>query len=244
MQPLFLPAVVLLSSFIVSLIGLTIYSLLHDQKHQLKQTSLHTDNHEDTASDKAAVIIHNAQVEAKRILAEAELAGIRAVANKKVNTAELEKTYENDLTTLSVQTLEELKRASTEINRRYDQFVTESENIIAHHISQNQQRLDQHIIQAISSNESAFQAFLATQQKKIEQAFTNQISQVESLVSAYQNKRLKLVDAQVVELISQTTKITLRRTLDLKQHTEIILEALEEAKSAGFFDNDTNKSTQ
>lgn len=242
MQTLFLPAVIILCSFIVSLIGLTTYSLWHDEKKKhrsllIKPQETDTDTN---INERASRIISQAQEEGRRIVAEAELAGIRTIASKKLNTAELEKNYEKDLSSLSIEAVKELTIASGEMKKRYDQFVTESENIIAHHISQNQVRLDNHIEQAIEANNQAFQLFLQSQQHKLDEAFAKQISQVESLVTNYHKKRLQLVDSQIVDLISQTARITLGRSLDFKEHTDIILEALEEAKSSGFLEKHDN----
>lgn len=234
MQTLFLPAVILLSSFICSLIALTAYSLWHDEKNRhknLDKPSAHTLDPE----EKANHIIQHAQEEARRMLSEAELAGIRTVASKKINTATLEKSFEHDLSDLTAEAVKELTLASGDMKKRYDQFVTESENIIAHHISQNQARLDNHLVQSLEANEKSFQTFLQNQQHKLDEAFAKEISQVESLVGAYYKKRLEFVDTHIVDLITQATKITLGRSLDFKEHTDIILEALEEAKSSGFF---------
>src|SRR3989344_1612968 len=237
MQTLFLPTVIVLSSFIFGLITLTAYSLWHDEKNRHKNTSVTNpdkDNLQDS-EEKAQQIIHQAQEEARRILAEAELAGIRSVASKKVNTLDLEKSYSQDLSALTAEAVKELTLASTEMKNRYEQFVSESENIISYHISQNQARLDNHITQTIEANEKAFQTFLAIQQKKLDEAFAKEISHVEALVGSYYKKRIDLVDTQIVDLITQTTKITIGKTLDFSQHTDIILESLEEAKSTGFF---------
>lgn len=240
MQTLFLPTVILLSSFIFTLIALTFYSLWHDENKK-KSTSTETPEKDNDLEEKAQQVLHHAQEEAHHLLAEAELAGIRTVAQKKINTKDLEKSYEQDLTTLSQAAVKELTIASTEIKKRYDQFVTESENIIGHHISENQTRLDSHIVQIIEANEKSFQLFLQNQQRKLDEAFNKEISQVESAVTNYSKKRLELVDTHIVDLVTQATKITLGRAIDFKQHTEIILEALEEAKSSGFFGQHGNK---
>lgn len=242
MQTLFLPAVLVLCSFIFTLIILTVYSLWHDEKNKHKSSVAKSPENDQalSLSEKAAEIIDHAQQEARRILAEAELTGIKAVASKKINTTELEKTYEKDLSGLTSEAYKELTIASTELKKRYEQFIIESENIIAHHISQNQARLDAHLTQTLEANDKAFEMFLQSQQQKLDQAFSKEISQVETLVKNYYKKRLELVDSNIVNLITEATKITLSRSLNFKDHTTIILEALEEAKSSGFFGHHDN----
>jgi hypothetical protein len=235
MQTLFLPAVMILSAFITSLIGLTIYTLLRDEK---KGTSKQNDerehvSNEDMFADKASKVLHFAQEKANQIVSEAELAGIRSIASKKVNTASLEKTYEEDLAGLAQEARKQLTLTADQIKVRYDQFVTESENIIAHHITQNQHMLDSHVEKMVEANEKSFESFMQTWGKKIDEAMNSEISNVVKLVENYAAKRYQLIDMHIVDLVAETTRLTLGKALTTKDHTENVIQALEEAKQIG-----------
>ncbi len=56
---------------------------------------------------------------------------------------------------------------------------------------------------------------------------------LESDIEAYRNSRKRLVDEHMVDLIAETSKVVLRKALTSDDHTELVEDALKEARSAG-----------
>ena len=68
-------------------------------------------------------------------------------------------------------------------------------------------------------------------EKKIEDLRNN----VNEQVNEYKKEKLKRIDKAIGEIVISVAKIVIGRSLNIKEHNELVLRALEEAKKEGFF---------
>ncbi len=68
-------------------------------------------------------------------------------------------------------------------------------------------------------------------EKKIEDLRNN----VNEQVNEYKKEKLKRIDKSINEIIISVAKIVIGHSLNVKEHNELVLKALEEAKKEGFF---------
>lgn len=234
----------LLSVFAVILIGLTLYTLRIEEKK--KDTASNIPEKErailDTARVKALNIMEKAQQDAKDLLVEAELASVKFAANRKIDVSHIEKKYEQDLEKLASQTLSDLTQATEKIKHEYERFATESEQIISHHLETNQSTLDQHMEKLVEKNQQDIDSFFKAQHARIESEISSELEASKKLLKSYEKTRLKMVDDHIADLVTQTTLLVLKKGLSIQDHSELIKEALAQAKNDGLFKDISEKS--
>lgn len=69
----------------------------------------------------------------------------------------------------------------------------------------------------------------------IKEALEEELKKAREAIAAYQKERYALVDREIVHLVEEVAHTVLNRSLSLDEHTEIIKQALAEAKQAGVF---------
>ncbi len=71
--------------------------------------------------------------------------------------------------------------------------------------------------------------------KRMQDELTKEIEASREAVRAYKQERLKRIDQDIIGLIEDTARIALGKSLSLREHRDIVLAALTEAKQQGVF---------
>lgn len=84
-----------------------------------------------------------------------------------------------------------------------------------------------------------FETFLKDQtigyKQQMEKKIDDLRNKVNEQVNEYKKEKLKRVDKAINEIVISVAKIVIGRSLNIKEHNELVLRALEEAKKEGFF---------
>lgn len=72
-------------------------------------------------------------------------------------------------------------------------------------------------------------------EKVLEQNLANEFASISTDVEKYRRARLELVDERVLVIIEKTAQIALQKELSIKEQSELVYRALEEAKQTGIF---------
>ena len=84
-----------------------------------------------------------------------------------------------------------------------------------------------------------FETFLKDQtigyKQQMEKKIEELRNRVNDQVNEYKKGKLQRVDKAINEIIISVAKIVIGRSLNIKEHNELVLQALEEAKKEGFF---------
>lgn len=84
-----------------------------------------------------------------------------------------------------------------------------------------------------------FESFLKDQtigyKQQMEKKIEDLRNTVNDQVNEYKREKLKRVDKAIDEIIVSVAKLVIGRSLNIKEHNELVLRALEEAKKEGFF---------
>ena len=78
-------------------------------------------------------------------------------------------------------------------------------------------------------------SFFSLQQREIAKLIEDELRKTKELVKAYRIHQQKLVDDNIVDLLEKTAQLAFKKTLSLKDHTDLVIQSLEEAKQAGLF---------
>lgn len=160
--------------------------------------------------ERSQEIIAQAIRQANRMLVEAELKGIEIVAREKLSAREAERDYQHQLQQL----LAGLDQRARELEREYQQLA---------------ETLEKKTLQILEQELRGLSASLESQLQK-------ELSSLQKSLLAYRRRREEFIDQQVFELLTRTLELTLGKTLDLSQHTQLVLDALKKAKKEGFFE--------
>ncbi len=72
--------------------------------------------------------------------------------------------------------------------------------------------------------------------KRVEDELTKQLQDAQAELQDHKKQQIKKVDAEIATIVEKTIYKTLGKTLSQKDQTDLIYEALAEAKEEGFFD--------
>jgi len=231
MSGLLLPTLVALITFAVILVILVLYSLRIEEKktknsytsaQMLKNTSQKTSN-----------IIYGAIKQANKLLSEAELVGIKTIAEQKVHTSYVEQVYEKKMNELMQSAITKLQTTLDTLDRNYRQFVVESESIMTNHLERNQKALDDHFVEIFRTNETRAQTFYQAQQQAIASVLNQELSRIKTTLHEYQQGQMHLIDETVVDIFEDAFKQVVGKRLTLEDHLELVKTSLEQAKATG-----------
>ncbi|MFH0936716.1 MAG: hypothetical protein V1808_00260 [Candidatus Daviesbacteria bacterium] len=170
-------------------------------------------------SEKDYDLIRQAIKKAQTILAKAELESIQTVADNRVLNRKLEEEYEEQITT-----------RATEVEREFTQFLkdlqvrAEQSQLLLENTSRQK---TEEVLQRFEKNLASFLA--ACQQQGIG-SINAEVNTAKKLIEDYKKQRMATIDENIADIVEETTAKVLSKKLSLKDQTDLIYEALEQAK--------------
>jgi len=197
----------------------------HDEK---------TNKENETTDAKSHSILYRAYRKAQTILGNAELEGIKVVADSKVAARSLEGKYE-----------EELERVSQDLEKNFTQHVTEAEGEFVKFLDELRTRSEQ--MQLLSQEftkqkvneiferfEQNLTNFLTSTEQKSVSAIELELRAARELINTYKIQQMALVDENIIAMLEKTLSLVLTKKLTLSDQVDLVYEALEKAKSEKF----------
>lgn len=81
----------------------------------------------------------------------------------------------------------------------------------------------------------AFEEIAKDGKKRIDEQIAEFSKQAEAEVAAYRDSRKRIVDAHMADLVVESTRLVLQKTLTQEEHAQLVQRALKEAHAAGIF---------
>ena len=205
------------------------------------------------AEGKAQDITNSALKRSKELIAVAEIEGKKVLVQEKLESAKIEKSYEDKLKELTEQTKSLLNEYATEAEQNAAltkelletyaheaeeslRTLTESlEKSVSGGISENERVIKEESVRISKQMSSTFEALEKRFKEQIDQNLKKEFASAKEMVKSYRKQQLDLVDAYIVSLVERTAAIVFQEKLLLKDHADLALRALEEAKSEGVF---------
>lgn len=219
----------LLTNPTIVLFGITtvLCTLLYIREYsRRKKIESQADQFLSDLQQKGYASLHDSIKKSRDILTEAELEGVKAVAESKVQTSKLEDQYNRDLTTIMKSSEEAIARTQTEVTqfiqglaKRGQDFEIASQRSVQERVNKMFDDLEQRLADFL----------LSTEQKSIS-SIELEIKGARQLVESYKAQQLKLIDENIIAMMEQTLNIVLTKKLSLKDQLELVYEALEKAK--------------
>lgn len=206
-----------IAAFLTAILGLVLAFVTLSYRELVKKYfHLRKENDEMSASAKAKsdAIIKDAQVKALRIIQEAELI-----------SGDTKKVLEDKLQSATSQQISEfnnfLSKAQSDLN-----------NVLA--------SVSKDITEQSVTEIEVFKKSLENQTLKAQEALKSVIGEsnkkLESEMAVIREKRVKELDEAIFEIIRKVSKEVLTSSINTKDHEDLIVKSLEEAKSQGLIE--------
>jgi hypothetical protein len=162
------------------------------------------------ASAQAQELIKEASVKAQAIIRQAE-------------------TVSTDVRRRLDSQLEQLPKAQQDIYRDVFKQVGEEAIQVLHQVSDEMKVYADREVKAFGA---ALQERTAATQEEAKKAIEQSYERMEAEILAYKQKRLTMIDQSIHQVIREVTEEVLGKAIHTEQHQEIVIKALEDAKSA------------
>lgn len=166
----------------------------------------------------------------EEILNQAEIEGVKVVAESKNDVSKLEELYSKKLS-------ESLHGSTQNINAaqaQLQQFMQDLQKRSAEFEEASKTAGEQRINQLFDRVEQTLSDFLVQTEQKTTSSIELELRAARQLVDTYKNQQLKLIDENIIAMMEQTLSIVLAKKLSLKDQLDLVYEALERAKVEKF----------
>lgn len=176
------------------------------------------------AEEEAARMVEDARKEARRLVTEAESAGIALTGTRKKEEEDAERTYEAALASM----LERLEKRITDAARAAEEARQKADAMLT-------AQLEREAADARGAIEASIAALENDARKRLEGEASRLYEEIRTETASYERARKETVDRRILALVGETMRIALQKKLPADIHAELLREALEEAKGSGIF---------
>lgn len=174
--------------------------------------------------------LHQSIKKSQAILGQAELEGVKVVAESKLQTSKFEQEYSQKLAEVLNQSQQTVTTAQDQLLQFMKDLQIRSEEFEEAQKSAGAQRINQ----LFDNIESKLADFLIQTEQKTVSSIELELKGARQLVDTYKDEQLRLIDENILAMMEQTLSIVLSKKLSLKDQLDLIYEALEKAKVEKF----------
>ncbi len=176
-------------------------------------------------------ILSTAIKKGQDIIAQAELSGIQVATQSKLQTKDLEEMYLLSVKETMKQSEQAIKQSQEEVKAYLVSLGGQAEKSV----SQNEDMLKQQVNKMFETFEENLSKFLTQTQQQSSQAIQLEMQAARALIETYKQQQFRLIDENIVAMLERTLSLVLIKKLSLKEHVDLVYEALERAKAEKFF---------
>lgn len=176
-------------------------------------------------------LIHSAIKKGEVIITQAELDSVKIAAERDLKTRNLQNTYALELK----QTIKESEQSVREAQQQFKAYLDTLGKEAGSSVSETEEVLKAQINKMFETFEQNLSTFLTQSQTQSAQAIALEMQSARTLIETYKKQQFRLIDENIVAMLEQTLSLVLVKKLSLKDHVDLIYEALEQAKTEKFF---------
>ena len=206
-----------------------IFLYLREYNHRRKLESA-SDNFLEEMKKKGWDTLNRSIKKSQNIIGQAELDSLKVVAGTKIETAKLDKNFEDQLSV----SLEQSRQTIISAQSQLLQFMQDLQQRSAEFETAAQTAGQQRINQLFDRVENRLADFLVQTEQKTTSSIELELKASRQLIDTYKNGQLKLINENIVAMMEQTLSIVLAKKLSLQDQLDLVYEALEKAKVEKF----------
>jgi hypothetical protein len=185
----------------------------------------------DETREKSNNILSHAVKEANKIVTNAELSGIKLFSQEKLETRKATQDFESRLKEMENTLVERLNETLTGSLKSYDEFLSSIERSVTVQVDQNQKLVEHKISDFMHQEQLILESFVGDIHEKVRTQIDRELAAAKAEIEEYKTHRLHVVDQNIVAIIERTVQTILGKKLTLTDQSDLVLKALEEAKS-------------
>ncbi len=226
-----LPSLIL-DPVVLILVFISVMILLLYLREYNKRKKLETEGEKflQSVREKGWDTLNQSIKKSQEILQEAELEGIKVVAGSEVSTSKLESEYASKLSQSLETSTQNIETAQNRLLAFMQDLQKRSQEFEEASKMTGQQRINQ----LFDRIESRLSDFLVLTEQNTTSSIELELKATRQFIDTYKTKQLKLIDENILAMMEQTLNIVLAKKLSLKEHLDLIYEALEQAKVEKF----------
>jgi hypothetical protein len=179
---------------------------------------------------KSNSIIHRAIKQADKILAIAELRGIKLFAKDKLEADKVANEYRQRLESLEKDLEQTFEQTANGAETTYQNFINSIEAALTKHIQQNQILMEGKTDEFIKYSQGILESFVTDMRNEVKKQVDDELAKAKQEIELYKQRRMKILDENIVEILEKTMAVSLGKKLSLSDQSDLIYNALEEAK--------------
>lgn len=228
-------------NLILLLVSLSLAALYLRRYYLRKSSSKQEEKYLEEAREKAYDLLNKSYQKSQNVIGVAELEGIKMAAESRLSTNKLEE----ELLTQLKATINQSQQSIQEVTDRVQSSILASEQQFRDHLTELQIKGEQveaanlQVIQEQTNKlfegfETKLSDFLIQTEQKTTQTIELELRSTRELIETYKEQQLSLIDENIIAVMERTLSIVLGKKLSLKEHVELVYEALEKAKAEKF----------
>ncbi len=170
--------------------------------------------------------LHKSIAKSQDILGQAELEGVKVVADTKFETNKMEEQYLAKLEDLINQSQNAVKISQD----RLIQFMNDLQKRSVEFEEASKTTVQEKVNQVFSRLEERLSDFLVSTEQKTTSSIELELKAARNLIDTYKSAQIKLIDENILAMMEQTLSIVLGKKLSLQDQVDLVYEALEKAK--------------
>lgn len=170
--------------------------------------------------------LHESIQKSQNIIGQAELEGVKVVAEARLHTRQLEEQYSQKLSELIQQSQASISASQAQFLKFIEGLQESSQAFEQTSQSSAQARINQ----LFERLETRLSDFLVKTEQSTVSSIELELKSARQLIESYKNQQLSLVDENIIAMMEQTLSIVLGKKLSLKEQVDLVYESLEKAK--------------
>lgn len=218
-------AVLLLAGALVFL-----FFVYHKVASQLKEVQNERDTLRNNTNDAAHKIMEDARYQSMIILQKAEERAEQILADTKQFHIDAKRIFETELKDVTAAQSQELQKASLELVKNYEQKLASIESQDINLFKNMSETIEHDVTENLKEFKLALEKQTVESQRIISEKLDEQYASVRTEVDEYKKEQLQRVDEHILQLLEKITLLTLKKSLSLENHQDLVVEALQEAR--------------
>jgi len=187
------------------------------------------------AYKKASQVLDSARKESLDIVTEASSKAKEVLSSVGELSTQSKESFNEVLTDLENKQAAVLEKTASELQTFYEKTIKDQEAKSLHVLEEVTEDVEEEMLHEVEEFKDILHKETVGSQQVIEQELKKEYDKVASEIEVYREKQLKKIDETIFTILHDVSASVLGEALDVSEHEKLVLDALEDAKSANIF---------
>ena len=177
----------------------------------------------------------NARLRAAKMIDEANSNALDIINKANLSAGASSESFNQEIIRIASTQIKEFEKTTSEFTKLYSQILSDlkTKNIeVFQNVSKD---IETNTIEEIKNFRNSVEKLTVSSQKLVKKKIDTDFAQVQKEIENYKAEELKKIDDKIYSLLEKVSKFTLGRAINLSEHENLIIKALDRAKKEGLF---------